>query len=145
MGADPQRAVAYERTLDGVLGFEFLETGEEEAHARFTVADHHRQPMGLVHGGAYAALAESLCSVSTDLAVGPDSLAVGQSNLTTFLRPVAEGAVEATARRKHRGRTTWVWEVDFTDDQGRLCATTRVTMAVRPAESPEEGERPTGP
>ena len=137
--------MAYERTLDGVLGFEFLETGEEEAHARFTVADHHRQPMGLVHGGAYAALAESLCSLSTLVAVSPDQLAVGQSNLTTFMRPVTEGVVEATARRRHRGRTTWVWEVDFTDEQGRLCATTRVTTAIRPANRPEDGERPTAP
>ena len=121
-----------ERTLDGVLGFEFLATGEEEGRARFTVADQHRQPMGIVHGGAYAALAESLCSRSTHLAVSPDSIAVGQSNLTTFLRPVGEGPADAVARRKHRGRTTWVWEVDFTDGEGRLCATTRVTMAVRP-------------
>lgn len=133
MGADPQAAVAQDRTLDGVLGFEFLETGEEEARARFTVGDHHRQPMGIVHGGSYAALAESLCSISTHFAVSPESIAVGQSNLTSFLRPVAEGTVEARARLKHRGRTTWVWDVDFTDQQGRLCATTRVTMAVRPA------------
>ncbi|MDQ3719295.1 MAG: PaaI family thioesterase [Actinomycetota bacterium] len=133
MGADPQTAVPLERTLDGVLGFEFLETGEEEARARFTVGDRHRQPMGLVHGGAYAALAESLCSASTHIAVSPDSIAVGQSNLTTFTRPVSEGAIDARARRRHRGRTTWVWEVDFTDQHGRLCATTRVTMAVRPA------------
>lgn len=136
MGADPQPAVPLERTLDGVLGFEFLETGEEEARATFTVGDQHRQPMGIVHGGAYAALAESLCSMSTHLAVSPDSIAVAQSNLTTFLRPVSEGPVDAVARRKHRGRTTWVWEVDFTDEQGRLCATTRVTMAVRPARGP---------
>jgi len=92
--------------------------------------------MGIVHGGAYAALAESLCSVSTNLAVSPGSIAVGQSNLTTFMRPVSEGSIDAVARRKHRGRTTWVWEVDFTDEQGRLCAATRVTMAVRPASSP---------
>jgi len=136
VGADPQPTVPLERTLDGVLGFEFLETGEQEARARFTVGDQHRQPMGIVHGGAYAALAESLCSVSTHLAVSPDSIAVGQSNLTTFMRPVSEGSIDAVARRKHRGRTTWVWEVDFTDEQGRLCAATRVTMAVRPVSSP---------
>lgn len=131
VGADPQPAVPLERTLDGVLGFEFLETGEEEARARFTVGDQHRQPMGIVHGGAYAALAESLCSLSTHLAVSPDSIAVGQSNLTTFMRPVRDGAIDAVARRKHRGRTTWVWEVDFTDDAGRLCALSRMTIAVR--------------
>ncbi len=132
VGIHPQPAVPFECTLDGLLGFEFLETGEEEARARLTVGDQHRQPMGTVHGGAYAALAESLCSVSTLHAVSPDSLAVGQSNLTTFTRPVSDGAIEARARRKHRGRTTWVWEVDVLDDEQRLCALIRMTVAVRP-------------
>ena len=131
MGADPQQAVAHERTLDGVLGFDYTETGEEEARARFTVADEHRQMMGIVHGGAYAALAESLTSIATHLAVQPDAFAVGQSNATTFLRPVSEGNIEATARRRHRGRTTWVWDVDFHDEQGRLSATSRVVIAIR--------------
>ena len=130
MAGDPQ---ALEGTLDGVLGFEHLEMGEELARARFEVAAHHRQPMGIVHGGTYAALAESLCSIATYTAVSPESIAVGLSNATSFLRPVAEGTVNATARRRHRGRTTWVWDVDFTDAEDRLCATTRVTMAVRPA------------
>jgi len=130
VGADPQQL---EGTLDGVLGFEFLEIGDEQALARFEVGAHHRQPMGIVHGGTYAALAESLCSIATYSAVSPEAIAMGQSNSTSFLRPVSEGTVQATARRRHRGRTTWVWDVDFTDDQGRLCATTRMTMAVRPA------------
>jgi 1,4-dihydroxy-2-naphthoyl-CoA hydrolase len=130
LAGDPQ---ALEGTLDGVLGFEFLEMGDEEARARFEVGPHHRQPMGIVHGGTYAALAESLCSIATYTAVSPASIAVGLSNATSFLRPVSEGAVNAVARRRHRGRTTWVWDVDFTDEQDRLCATTRVTMAVRPA------------
>jgi uncharacterized protein (TIGR00369 family) len=91
--------------------------------------------MGLVHGGAYAALAESLCSIATHTAVSPESVAMGQSNSTSFLRPVTEGTIAASARRRHRGRTTWLWDVDFTDAQGRLCATARVTTAVRPAPS----------
>ena len=49
-------------------------------------------------------------------------IAMGQSNHTSFLRPVSAGSVHAEARPRHRGRTTWVWEVDFTDDEGRLCA-----------------------
>jgi uncharacterized protein (TIGR00369 family) len=60
-------------------------------------------------------------------------VAMGMSNHSTFLRPVAEGRIEAAARRRHRGRTTWIWDVDFSDEQGRLCATSRVTIAVRPA------------
>ena len=47
------------------------------------------------------------------------------------MRPVTEGTVHVAGRPIHRGRTTWIWDVDFTDDDGRLCATSRVTMAVR--------------
>ena len=119
-------------TLDQVLGFEMLETGPELARARVPVEDRVCQPFGLVHGGTYAALAETLVSAATHLAVAQEgSFAVGQSNHTTFLRPVSGGTVHAEARVRHRGRTTWVWDVDFTDDDGKLCATARVTMAVR--------------
>ena len=120
-------------TLDSVLGFEALEVGPELARAQAEVGDEHRQPYGIVHGGVYAALAESLASIATALAVWEDgNIAVGLSNATSFMRPATEGTVHATATRRHRGRTTWVWDVDMTDDQGRLCASTRVTMAVRP-------------
>jgi uncharacterized protein (TIGR00369 family) len=54
------------------------------------------------------------------------------SNQTSFLRPITAGTIHAEARCRHRGRTTWVWDVDFTDDEGRLCALSRVTIAVRP-------------
>jgi len=121
-------------TLDGALGFKLLEVTEDSARGRFDVTDAVRQPMGIVHGGAYAAMAETMASATTYKAVQPEgSIAVGQSNHTSFLRPVADGAVHAEARRRHRGRTSWIWEVDFTDDQGRLCAIARVTMAIRPA------------
>ena len=128
--------VDIERTLDGVLGFELLEASGERALGSVAVEDRVRQPFGLVHGGVYAALAESLASWCTYEGVrGDGNVAMGQSNFTSFMRPVSEGTVHAEARRTHRGRTSWVWEVDFTDDQGRRCATTRVTMAVRPAPS----------
>lgn len=116
------------------LGFEITEVGEEFACGRFEITDAVRQPMGIVHGGAYAAMAETLASATTYVAVeGEGSIAVGQSNHTSFLRPAAEGFVHAAARRRHRGQTSWVWEIDFTDDAGKLCAIARVTMAVRPA------------
>jgi 1,4-dihydroxy-2-naphthoyl-CoA hydrolase len=57
---------------------------------------------------------------------------MGQSNDTTFLRPISDGYANATARSRHRGRTTWVWDVDVTDDEGRLCALSRMTIALRP-------------
>ncbi len=120
-------------TLDTTLGFEDLRLDEEgEATARMPVIDAVRQPYGIVHGGAYASLAESLCSWATYQAVGPELLALGQSNDTTYLRPVADGAIHARARARHRGRTSWVWEVEMSDDEGRLCALSRLIIAVRP-------------
>jgi 1,4-dihydroxy-2-naphthoyl-CoA hydrolase len=105
----------------------------ELARGRFPVEDRVKQPFGLVHGGVFAALAESLCSQATFAAVAGDGMtAQGLSNHTSFVRPILAGTVHAEARCRHRGRTTWVWEVDVTDDDGRLCALSRVTMAVRP-------------
>jgi 1,4-dihydroxy-2-naphthoyl-CoA hydrolase len=126
-------AATPEPTLDAVLGFELEDLGPESAHARFEVGTRHKQPYGLVHGGVYAALAETVTSVATAMAVQSDgNIAVGQSNNTTFMRPATKGHVHAEARVRHRGRTTWVWDVDMTDDAGKLCATTRMTIAVRP-------------
>lgn len=108
--------------------------GPELATGRFEVQAQHKQPYGLVHGGVYAALAETVTSVATAMAVLADgNIATGQSNNTTFMRPATGGHVHAEARRRHRGRTTWVWDVDMTDDEGRLCAISRMTIAVRPA------------
>ena len=133
---DPRFAVPLERTLDAALGFEMGEVGEQRATASVAVSDRVRQPFGLVHGGAYAALAESLAAFATHTAVASDGLAaVGLSNQTSFVRPVLEGTVHAEARRRHRGSTTWLWDVDFTDDEGRLCALSRVTLALRPSGS----------
>ncbi|MGO9884879.1 MAG: PaaI family thioesterase, partial [Solirubrobacteraceae bacterium] len=101
--------------------------------ARVPVSDRIKQPAGLVHGGIYAAVAESLATTGTALTVFADgNTAMGMSNQTSFLRPVVGGHVNAEARARHRGRTTWVWEVEISDDAGRLCALSRVTVAVRP-------------
>jgi 1,4-dihydroxy-2-naphthoyl-CoA hydrolase len=92
------------------------------------------QPFGLVHGGVFAAIAETLASFGTFVGVYEQGMsAVGLSNSTSFLRPILAGTIHAQARPLHRGRTTWLWDVDVTDDDGRLCATTRMTIAVRPA------------
>jgi uncharacterized protein (TIGR00369 family) len=98
---------------------------------RVPVADRVKQALGLVHGGVYAALAEGLTSLGTFLA-HPGMVVSGQQNDTSFLRPITEGTVHGHCRARHRGRTTWVWECEFTDDDGRLCALSRVTIAVRP-------------
>jgi 1,4-dihydroxy-2-naphthoyl-CoA hydrolase len=123
--------VPWEETLDGVLGFEVLAMERESAAARFDVADKHRQPFGVVHGGVYATLAEGLCSAATWQAHGGEKLVMGSGNHTSFLRPVFEGTVTAEARAMHSGRTTAVWEVEFRNAEERICALARVTLAIR--------------
>lgn len=120
--------------LGGLIGIEYLELGPERATARLPVTDGVRQPFGIVHGGAFATLAESICSAATYQAVAADGMiAIGQSNSASFLRPVSAGSVHAVATSRHRGRTTWIWDCELTDDDGRLCALVRMTIAVRPA------------
>ena len=120
-------------TLEEALGLELLDLQEKCATGRFAVTDTVRQHLGVVHGGVYASLAESLASHATHSVVSKNgNTAMGLSNVTNFLRPVSEGEVRAEATCCHRGRTTWVWDVYLTDANGRLCAVSRVTVAVRP-------------
>ncbi len=124
--------VPLERTFDALYGLEILSHDAQEARGQVAVSDQVKQPMGLVHGGVFASIAESLTSMATASAVWDQGKsAQGLSNQTSFLRPITEGTVHAVARRRHRGRTTWVWEVEITDDQERLCALVRMTIAVR--------------
>lgn len=121
-----------DRTL-GLVGYE--RESEALARGRMPVTDAIKQPFGIVHGGAFASLAESVTSRATYETVRPESIAMGQSNQTTFLRPVSDGVIEAVATARHRGRTTWVWDVEIFDGEGRLCALSRMTIAVRPTPS----------
>jgi uncharacterized protein (TIGR00369 family) len=122
------------RGFDRLYGLELLEVSDTDVRGRVKVRDELKQPAGLVHGGVYAAMAESMASLATALAVmeGGD-MAMGLSNSTSFMRPITEGTVHAHGTRLHRGRTTWVWDVRFSDDAGRTCAMTRMTIAVRAA------------
>jgi uncharacterized protein (TIGR00369 family) len=116
-----------------LIGIEILDAADGEARGRVAVSDAVRQPFGIVHGGVYASLAETLASYGTWLAVRADGMvAMGQSNHTTFLRSVRDGHVTARAVPRHRGRSTWVWDVECADDEGRACALVRMTIAVRP-------------
>jgi len=125
--------IPYAQSFDALYGLDILEVGEERATAQVPVSDAIKQPMGLVHGGVYASIAESLASIATAVAVQADGqTAVGMSNQTNFVRPITQGMVHAEARLRHRGRTTWLWEVDITDDAGHLCAVSRMTVAVLP-------------
>ncbi len=128
----PDFVIDPKNSFDALYGLQVESVSDEEAKASVPVHDGVKQPMGLVHGGLYASIAESLASMATAFAVAQDGKqAMGLSNATSFLRPITEGTVHATARRLHRGRTTWIWDVEITDDQGRRCAMTRMTIAVR--------------
>jgi 1,4-dihydroxy-2-naphthoyl-CoA hydrolase len=125
-------AEVLDRGFDGLYGLEVLALTDEEVRAQVRVRDEIKQPGGLVHGGVFASMAEAIASIGTFVGVQEDGKgAVGLSNQTSFLRPIVDGTIHAVARCRHRGRTTWVWEVDISDDEGRLCALVRMTIAVR--------------
>jgi 1,4-dihydroxy-2-naphthoyl-CoA hydrolase len=124
--------VGLDQHFDALYGLELCEMGEERVSARVEVRDTVMQPMGIVHGGVYASIAEGICTIGTTLAVlGDERLAIGLSNSTTFLRPISAGSIHAEAAPLHRGHTTWLWDVRFVDDGGRLCAVSQVCIAVR--------------
>jgi 1,4-dihydroxy-2-naphthoyl-CoA hydrolase len=127
---DPNRGAVQLSGFDGLYGLSIDEASPDEMRAHVVVQDHHKQPAGLVHGGVFAAMGEAMASIGTWLAVGPEKGASGMTNTSTFVRPITDGTVYAVGRPRHRGRTTWVWEIDITDDQDRLCALVRVTIAV---------------
>jgi uncharacterized protein (TIGR00369 family) len=105
-----------------LLQLDVLSSADGEIRARVRVDDSLKQPLGLVHGGVFATIADALATRGTP--------GTAISNQTSFLRPVTQGTIHATARRRHQGRTTAVWEVDIADDAGRLCALVRVTVAI---------------
>ena len=105
-----------------MLSMQVTSRADDLIEARVEVTDAIKQPLGLVHGGVFAMLADQLTSTAAAKAI---------SSQTSFLRPITGGHVTATARRRHNGRTTAVWEVDMTDDEGRLCALVRITLDLR--------------
>jgi len=122
--------------FDALYGLEVIEVRDDLVLAQVAVRDELRQPFGLVHGGVLASIAETLASLGTAVVVMPEgNAAMGLSNSTSFLRPIVAGTIHGRATRRHRGRTTWIWDVEMTDDDGRLCALTRMTIAVRPQPS----------
>jgi 1,4-dihydroxy-2-naphthoyl-CoA hydrolase len=128
----PGAILPIEQTMDGTIGTEVLEYTDDLIRGRIAVTDRVRQPYGIVHGGAMAALAESLTSMATAQGVIPDGkIAMGQEINASFMRPISDGHVNALCRVRRKGRTAWNWEVEITDDAGRVCALLRATIAVR--------------
>ena len=119
--------------FDELLGTEWLDDDPGHARVRLELRDELRQPVGLLHGGVISSLVESICSRATALAVmGDGMMAMGQSIAVNFIRPVTKGGAEVKAKARHRGRTTWVWDAEVHDDNGRLCALAQMTIAIRP-------------
>jgi uncharacterized protein (TIGR00369 family) len=119
--------------FDELIGTEWLSDDPDDARVRLPIRDELRQPFGLMHGGVMSTLVESVCSRATAAAVWDQGMAaMGQSIDVSFIRPVTEGAAEVRAKARHRGRTTWIWECEVLNDEGKLCALSRMTIAVRP-------------
>jgi 1,4-dihydroxy-2-naphthoyl-CoA hydrolase len=119
--------------FDELIGTEWLSDEPERARVRIEVRDDLKQPVGLLHGGVLSTLVETVCSGATFRQVREEGMAaIGQSLDISFLRPITEGTVTVDARPRHRGRTSWVWEVEASDAEGRLCALARMTIAIRP-------------
>lgn len=130
MAEDPRGLLSH---FDALLGTEWLDDDPNHARVRVPMRDELRQPVGLLHGGVISTLVESVCSRATALAVLDAGMAaMGQSVSVNFIRPITEGSIEVEARARHRGRTTWVWDVEVKDAEGRLCALAQMRMAVRP-------------
>jgi 1,4-dihydroxy-2-naphthoyl-CoA hydrolase len=130
MAEDPHEPQTHFAAL---VGTEFLDTDPDHARARVQMRDELRQPVGLLHGGVMSTLVESVCSLATALAVlGEGMMAMGQSISVSFIRPIVEGHAEVEAHARHRGRTTWVWDAEVRDAEGKLCALAQMTIAVRP-------------
>jgi 1,4-dihydroxy-2-naphthoyl-CoA hydrolase len=140
----PPTPVPLGDSFDALYGLTVTELGPERVAGHVPVRDAIKQPAGIVHGGVFASVAETLASWGTAAGTFTEGkLAIGLSNQTSFLRPVSDGQIAAAGTRRHAGRSTWVWDVELSDASGRLCAVSRVTVAVTtPDRAPEARDRP---
>jgi 1,4-dihydroxy-2-naphthoyl-CoA hydrolase len=117
-------------TFAGVLGMEFTHLAPDRVEAVLAVRQDHKQPWGIVHGGAVMALADTVAGAGAYM-----NLREGQETVTVELKinligAVREGTIRAEARPLHRGRTTSIWEVRALDETGRLVAVSISTHLV---------------
>ena len=126
-----------QNTMGPYLGMEFTEIGPDYLRAMMPVDHRTVQPYGLLHGGASAALAETVGSVASALIIDPaKQICVGLEINANHLRGVREGYVHAIAKPLHIGSTTHVWDIRITDDEHKLVCVSRLTVAIlakRPA------------
>jgi 1,4-dihydroxy-2-naphthoyl-CoA hydrolase len=120
-----------EATMPGFLGIRFTAIGENWLEATMPVEARTHQPFGRLHGGASVALAETVASMAGALVVNPaEKLVVGLEINANHLRPVREGLVTARATAEALGRTTQVWTIRVSDENGKLVCLSRITLAV---------------
>lgn len=126
------KSVLGRETLDTTLGVRYLKLEKEEVVAELEVGPRVHQPFGFLHGGATVALAESVASVGGFLNCPPGYAAFGLEINCNHLRKKQAGVIRAVGRPLHLGRTTQVWEVKVYDEEERLVAASRCTLAVVP-------------
>jgi uncharacterized protein (TIGR00369 family) len=116
--------------LDRTLGFVYDEVGPDRMVVTWTVDERHLQPYGLVHGGVYCSVIESLASVSGHvwLAENGGGTVVGVNNNTDFLRAISSGTVTVASTPIHRGRRQQLWLITITDESDRLVARGHVRL-----------------
>lgn len=120
-------------TLMETLEIEFTDAGEDFLEATMPVTSKVHQPMGLLHGGASVALAESVGSAASIMFINPEVQEVrGIEISANHLRSKRDGIVTGTARIVHQGRSLHLWEVKITDEQGRLVSLCKITNMVLP-------------
>jgi len=117
-------------TMARPLGIVFTEIGEDFIRGTMPVDDRTRQPLGLLHGGASVALAETLGSTGANLCVDDSRLCLGQEINANHVRSARTGTVTGTARPLHIGGRSQVWGIDIVDESGALVCISRLTMAV---------------
>lgn len=123
------------------MGIKFVRAVPGELIAELEVGPQHRQPLGIVHGGVYAGLIETVASVGGSLAVMPrGQVAVGLDNHTSFLHAVRAGKLRAVGKPLSSGKKSQLWQVDVHDEQGRLVSTGRVRLLVIDQGAPLAGE-----
>ncbi|MFT4042429.1 MAG: PaaI family thioesterase [Gordonia sp. (in: high G+C Gram-positive bacteria)] len=117
--------------LDGLLGLQVSEVTPDTVVATLVIEPKHHQPFGIVHGGVYCSIGESVASISGFVwlaETGHGGTAVGVNNTTDFLRSVSAGTITARSTPVHRGRRQQLWQVDMSGDDGRLLARSVVRL-----------------
>jgi uncharacterized protein (TIGR00369 family) len=117
-------------TMVEVIGIEITDFGDDFLCARMPVDSRTHQPMGILHGGASVALAETVGSIAANMAVDENYYCVGLDINANHLRPATSGFVSAKATPLHIGKTTQVWEIKIQDEKLKPTCISRLTMAV---------------